>query len=181
MDMLTLVSAALAFMPFGSAQERFNQLFYPPTLRQCLSNDALAGNVQVNGWNNPAYLRGDFNADGNVDYATKVTVRESFSDAILICHSGGGYVVLVPDAAGINTIPIQSLGENFYLSWNNWQVRSDEYVSEELSFIDDGVGTVVPSVEEHAGDALIFYFHASWTLLYWTGNEYAYAYVSYGE
>ncbi len=179
--MLTLVSAVLFFMPLGSAQERFNELYYPPTLSQCLSNDALAGNVRVNGWRNPAYLRGDFNADGNVDYATEVTVRESFSDAILICHGGGGYVVLIPDATGIGTPPIQSLGENFFLPWDSWYVLSDEDVSEELSFYGDGVGTVVPSVEEHAGDALFFHFHVSWTLLYWTGKEYAYAYVSYGE
>ena len=67
--MLALMSATLFLSPFLSEQDRFNEVYYPPTLRQCLSNEFLDANVRVNGWRNPAYLRGDFNADGEIDFA----------------------------------------------------------------------------------------------------------------
>ena len=175
--MIALTSAALFLSPLVSEQDRFNEVYYPPMLRVCLSNEVLDANVRVNGWRNPAYLRGDFNADGEIDFAVEVTVRESFSEAILICHGGGGFAVIASDATGIDTMPVRSLGENFFLPWNRWRVLSESEVDEFLSDAELYDEIVVPPIDDHSGEALLFSYEISRIVLYWTGEDYAYSLI----
>lgn len=70
---------------------------HPDAIDSCLQNPVAKGHVVVDFKTNPYYLRGDFDGDGEPDYAVAIKGRKTRRNGVLICTAKKYVFVLGAD------------------------------------------------------------------------------------
>ena len=136
---------------------------HPTIIVKCLK-DPKTFNLKVLTFNNPYYLRGDFDDDGESDYALEVRSKVSEKNGMLIC-SGNGSVYLL--GSGIGGKQFSDMDNDNFLS-NYWEVMSQKQVHELKAFR----GNVPYPIPHFKGEAIGIIWEACVSMIYWNGEEY---------
>lgn len=93
----------------------------PGSVQACISRKEVAISITLETTTNPYYLRGDFDSDGNVDYAVSVQGRKTKRAGVVLCHASGLVTVLGADT--VHRPPFSDLAGDQFLS-ADWCVVS---------------------------------------------------------
>ena len=95
-DMKHSMLLALLFLTALANAQGENAL-HPEAVENCVQNHAVKGRFIVNFKTNPYYLRGDFDGDGEPDYAVAIRGKKTMRNGVLICTARKQVFVLGAD------------------------------------------------------------------------------------
>ncbi|KAF5407295.1 MAG: hypothetical protein Udaeo2_26120 [Candidatus Udaeobacter sp.] len=127
----------------------------PELIDRAITNGSLAKNYDVSFHMNPAYLRGDFNGDGEMDIAVLVKQRSTGKVGIAIINGASDKITILGGGTAIG-----NGGDDF--EWmDSWEIYSKDRMAN---------GKRVPKLR---GDALLVsQSEAASALIYWNGMRY---------
>ncbi len=130
----------------------------PPRLTNAFEQSGLSARYSFSKQVNPSYVQGDFNGDGNLDYAVIVTQKDSGKMGIAVLHAGFATAQVL--GAGHR---VGNGGDDF--SWlDAWYVYSKAAVQ---------AGAGEGPAPRLKGDALMLMkTDSASAFVYWTGTRY---------
>jgi hypothetical protein len=153
----------------GSDESDF-ALIHPEQISRCLKL-TVASSLEVAITTNPYYLRGDFDADGNPDYAVAVRGIKTKRLGVLICNGNKRGFLLGADNP--ITPPFSDMPNDYFFA-PNWEVfsRSETLA---LAKYKDAVPHPLPVIR---GETIAMIWEDGIALVYWDGQRFKWAGVS---
>ena len=139
----------------------------PDTIEKAFKNPGIQKMVVLSTKINPFYLRGDFDADGTMDYAVAVKGVISGKMRVLIC--AGNHKLFLLGSEGNEPIFSDMPADNFF--GTSWMVFSKGELKE-LSQWDLNVPNPFPKI---VGEAIAMIWEDGISLIYWNGSKFAWA------
>jgi len=145
--------------------EPAQEIVHPERIIQCLKNKNTSA-LSVLTYINPYYLRGDFNGNGNPDYAIRVRSNKG-GRGVLICSDSGKVFLL---GMGIGGGQFSDMPEDNFLA-PHWEVITKREVVD-LKAFQNNVPKPVPSTK---GEAIAMIWEDGISLIYWDGTAFKWA------
>jgi hypothetical protein len=145
-----------------------DETFYPEAVEHCLEDPAVKGRIEVLTSQNPVYLRGDFQGDGQPGYALQVRKPGTKLNGLLVCFGRGNVTLLgraITGRSAFSDMP----GDNFVAS--NWLV----YSRSEIAELTKWSSNVPKPIKDAKGEAIGMVWEDGIALIYWDGKRYRWA------
>jgi hypothetical protein len=160
---ILVLSTSLVFGQTAKEKEENSNFIFesnlPDKLQELFRQDSIKSFYKINKEINPFYLRGDFDADGKIDYALAIIEIKSGKKGILIYHTGTKEIFF---AGAGKKIP-NSYGDSFH--WMDaWKVYDKK---------DVGIGVGETKKLVLKGEAILaMKLESSSGIIYWDGKQY---------
>jgi hypothetical protein len=164
----SILFAFVFLTALANANAQSENTFHPEAIENCLQNSAVKGRFVVNLKTNPYYLRGDFDGDGEPDYALSIKGKKTMRNGVLICTARKQVIVLGADkplSPPFSNMP----GDNFVAP--HWQVLTRE----ETKALGKFATTVPNPLPALKGETIAMIWEDGISLIYWDGERFCWA------
>ena len=152
----------------ANANAQVENTLHPESVENCLQNPGVKGRFFVSFKMNPYYLRGDFDGDGEPDYAVAIKGRKTMRNGVLICTARKQAIILGADnplSPPFSNMP----ADNFVAP--HWQVLTREETKSLGKF-----ATTVPNpLPAPKGETIAMIWEDGISLIYWDGEKFRWA------
>lgn len=148
--------------PIVSTPISQKEIHYPLAIENCLEKNRLEGKLVVDSSQNPYYLRGDFDGNGQPDYAIAIQGKVTKRNGVLICFDTGRAVILGADNP--KNPPFSDMPDDNFVS-PDWEVytRTESY---------DLLGHSGNQRKLIKGETVAMVWEDGICLIYWDGRKF---------
>jgi len=143
------------------ASQDASDIVYPVRIVGCIEDAQVSNSAVVDTETNPYYLRGDFDGNGQMDFAIAVKGKKTKRNGVLVCLDNNSHVLIGGDKK--HSPPFSDMPDDNFVA-PHWEVATRQEI---LAFRKTNQDVPTPS-----GESILMIWEDGIHYIYWDGKRF---------